>query len=92
MKIVKTRPYQEMLKDVLIFISLDNHSAAINFNKELNKKFKALIDFPFMYKSSIYIDNEQTRDLIYKGYTIIYEVNLKTENIEILKIFNRNKP
>ena len=30
--------------------------------------------------------------MTYKGYTIIYEVNLNKNTIEILKIFNKNKP
>ena len=28
----------------------------------------------------------------YKGYTIIYRVNLAKDSIDILRIFNKNKP
>jgi len=31
------------------------------------------------------------RDMIYKGYTITYEINIQNETIEILDIFNQNK-
>ncbi len=30
--------------------------------------------------------------MAHKGYTVIYEVNLDKNTIEILKIFNQNKP
>ena len=30
--------------------------------------------------------------MTYKRYTVVYEVNLKKDSIEILKIFNQNKP
>jgi hypothetical protein len=30
--------------------------------------------------------------MIYKKYTIVYEVNLENDTIEIMRIFNRNKP
>ena len=30
--------------------------------------------------------------MIFKGYTIIYRVNTKKDLIEIIRIFNKNKP
>ena len=30
--------------------------------------------------------------MIYKGYTVNYKINLQKNQIEILRIFNRNKP
>jgi hypothetical protein len=51
-----------------------------------------LPNFPYKYKQSIYFDDENIRDMTFKKYTITYEVNLENNTIEILKIFNRNKP
>jgi plasmid stabilization system protein ParE len=86
MKIIKTRDYQESLKNTLFTIAKDKKSAAIAFNKELNQKIKHLNDFPFMYRISIYFDNEYIRDMIHKGYTIPYEVNLESKTISIIGI------
>jgi hypothetical protein len=49
-------------------------------------------DNPFKYKPSIYFKNENIRDMTYKGYTINYKVNFEKDLIEVLRIFNRNKP
>jgi len=86
MKIVKTRDYLESLKEVLRYIAQDKKSAALSFNKTLNKKISDLKDFPFMYKVSLYFDDEYIRDMTHKGYTIPYEVNLDTKVISIIGI------
>ena len=46
MTIIKTRDYQESLKEVLSYISKDKKSVAIAFNQELKKKMQDLKDFP----------------------------------------------
>lgn len=38
-----------------------------------------------MYRKSNYADNENIRDLIFKGYTIVYEI--KKNELLILDIF-----
>ena len=86
MTIIKTKDYQESLKEVLSHISKDKKSAAITFNQELNKKMQDLKDFPFMYRISIYFDDEYIRDMTHKGYTVPYEVNLEKRTISIVGI------
>jgi len=91
MKIIKTRDYQESLKTILTTIATDKKSAAITFNKEINLKIKHLSDFPFMYRISIYFDNEYIRDMTHKGYTIPYEVDLENKIISIIGITKYKK-
>ena len=86
MKIIKTRDYQESLKNILRTIATDKKSAAIAFNKALNQKFKHLGEFPFMYRISIYFDDEYIRDMTHKGYTIPYEVDIEKQTISIIGI------
>jgi len=45
---------------------------------------------PEKYRKSYYFDDEKMRDMIYRGYTIIYEIG--DEVIEIHDIFNHNLP
>jgi plasmid stabilization system protein ParE len=78
--------------DIVNFIALDKPSASINFALELEKLILDIPNLPFKYKPSFYFDDKNIRDMTYKGYTIIYEVNLDKNTIEILKIFNQNKP
>jgi len=86
MTIIETKDYLDALKDILTYIAKDKKSAAIEFNKELRKKINNLKDFPFMYRVSIYFDNEYIRDLTHKGYTIPYEVDLENKTIYIIGI------
>ena len=73
-------------------IAKDKVDASKNFQKELDKLINNIPNFPYKYRQSIYFDDKNIRDLIYKKYTINYEVNLENNSIEILNIFNQNKP
>ena len=92
MQINRTLEYQNGLFAILDYIARDRISAAENFADELDKLINDLSNFPFKYRKSIYFQDENIRDMIYKGYTIVYRVNTKKERIEILRIFNKNKP
>jgi len=86
MTIIKTRDYLESLKELLSYIAKDKKTAAISFNKTLNKKIQVLKDFPFMYRVSIYFEDEYIRDMTHMGYTIPYEVDIENETIFIIGI------
>ena len=72
MKIIKSQEYLDSLKNILSYIAEDKKSAAISFNTELTKSIKTLKDFPYKYQQSKYFDQENIRDLQYKGYSIPY--------------------
>ena len=92
MKIIRSRKYQIRLLIILEHIVKDKVSAGRTFQKELDESIKNIPNFPYKHRESIYFDEKNVRDLIYKKYTIIYEINLDTNSIEILDIFNQNKP
>ncbi|MEA2048454.1 MAG: type II toxin-antitoxin system RelE/ParE family toxin [Campylobacterota bacterium] len=91
MKIIESDEYKIRLREVTSFIKNDKKSAAINFAKELRENIRNLNNYPFKFRKSIYFDDDNIRDMIYKGYTITYEINGQNETIEILDIFNQNK-
>jgi len=86
MKILKSQEYISSLKDILSYIAKDKKSVAIDFRKELNRKIQDIKQFPFMYRESIYFENEYIRDLTYKGYVIPYEVDLENNIVTIIGI------
>ncbi len=45
---------------------------------------------PYKHRKSIYFDLDTIRDLIFKGYTIVYQINTK-ENIIIVIGFTNYK-
>ena len=85
MTIVRDIYFSQQLHSILKQIGNDKVSASIQFEKELNQKIKNLIDFPYQYRASYYFEDSAYRDLIYKGYTVIYKVEAK--RIVILEIF-----
>jgi len=90
MVIKKSDPYKNQLKIILEYIAKDNISAMIKFRRELNQQIGNLINSPYKYRKSFYFGDENIRDMVFKGYTIIYEINDST--IEIQSIFNQNLP
>ncbi len=85
MTIVRDRYFSQQLHGILKQINRDKVSASIQFERELNQKIKNLVDFPYQYRASYYFEDPAYRDLVYKGYTVIYKVEAK--RIVILEIF-----
>ena len=77
---------------ILEYIAKDKILAAKDFRKKLLVQIKNLPNFPYKYRKSFYFDDDEVRDMIFKGYTIVYEIDLDNNLIIILDIFNKNKP
>jgi len=85
MKIIKDKKFLRKLEIIYEYIKKDKPIAAKNFIYSLNLKIKNLKSFPKMYRKSMYLDDENYRDLIHKGYTVIYKI--EEDKIIILDIF-----
>lgn len=85
MKIVLSYEFKKQLTNIIEYIGKGKKTAAKNFKNELQFKISQLVNFPMMYRKSHYYDNENIRDLTYKRYTVIYEIQENT--IVILDIF-----
>ena len=85
MIIEKKLQYIKKLQQILLYIGCDKPTAALKFEKEIDKKILLLLKSPKMCAVSNYFDNESYRDLIYQGYTVIYKI--EQEKILILEIF-----
>ncbi len=92
MHISKLRRYKNQLIIILKHIAKDKITASENFYTNLNETIEEIPNFPFKYRKSIYFEDDNIRDMIFKGYTIIYRINIKKDLIEIIRIFNKNKP
>ena len=92
MIIIHKPTFSRQLKQIIESIALDKPNASMKFKNELKEAINLLPDHPLKYRKSIYFDNENIRDMTYKKYTIVYRVKPRNNEIEILRIFNRNKP
>ena len=81
MKIIKSNKFNDKLKNILQYIASDSVANAKDFKSELDFKIKELVSFPFKFRASKYYDEENARDLIFKGYTIVFR--LTKESVEI---------
>lgn len=92
MQIIYKKAFEKQLLNIVNYIAKDKINASVRFANELEKLIFLIPGNPLKYKSSIYFNNENVRDMTYKGYTIIYKVSFQKDTIEVLRIFNQNKP
>ena len=85
MQIIFKECFSKSLDDILDYIAKDSLSRAIKFNQHLHRQIENIPDMPYKYRKSYYYNNEEIRDMIFKGYTVPYMIN--KENIAILDIF-----
>ncbi len=87
MKIVESQLFKAKLKEIALNIKKDKTSASVGFVVALKQSIKELVNFPYKYRKSIYYDNDNIRDMIFRDYTIVYEVF--DDKIEILTILTK---
>ena len=63
------------LSTIWDFIALDSQQRAKEFELYLRKKIEILPEAPYIYRKSIYFDDETIRDCIFKGYVIPYKIS-----------------
>lgn len=90
MKIIETQRYKIQLRVITLNIKKDKPQASIKFAKDLKIQINNIPNMPKKYRKSDYYEDENIRDMIFRGYTIIYEIYENT--IEIQTIFNQNLP
>jgi len=90
LNIIESNKFKTQLRFITLYIKKDKPSSSIKFVKDLRIQIKDIVNMPKKYRKSIYFDNDNIRDMIYKGYTIVYE--LFDKYIEIQMIFNKNLP
>ena len=81
MRIKLTIEFNYDLNDIVDFISKDKPVAARKFKIELIKKIQKDLKHPFLFKKSIYFEDEKIRDYVFKGYTCVYEIDVEQDII-----------
>ena len=75
MKIVYKETFVKRLEKQLIYLSENSPKSARKLKAELIKRIKEIPENPYLFRKSIYFENDLIRDLIYKGYTIVFRIN-----------------
>jgi plasmid stabilization system protein ParE len=87
MEIIKRDDFSLALDNILDYLARDGVVYAVKFNKQLEKAISSISNFPYKSRKSLYHDNENIRDYIFKGYTIPYLIDSKKNQIALLDIF-----
>lgn len=77
MKVIYKDTFVNRLENQLDFIAKDNPNAAKKFQRDLLLRIKEIPKNPLSFRKSIYFDDAGIRDLIFKGYTIVFRINNK---------------
>ena len=91
MQILKTDRFLEEVEVIVDFIARDSLTHALAFLDDLDEAILSLENFPYKYRKSTKSDDEDIRDLIFKGYVVPYHINKSSNSIEILGIFSENE-
>ena len=91
MVIIRKREYLDALKEIIAYIAKDSPDRARQFKRQLDSRIDDLVTFPYKFRQSLHHDSVEVRDLIFKGYTIVYRINTPEEKIEIIDIFKWTK-
>ena len=86
MRVVKSAYFNSGLKVVLRFIAVDSKVRAKKFKNELYEGLKNIVHMPYKHRRSIYFDKNEIRDFVFKGYTIVYEIDKNKNRIIIMGI------
>jgi len=86
MPIIRDALYLEKLQKIIEFIAKDNLHQALKFQTDLDEKIEDLQNMPYKFRKSSYFDNENIRDLIFKGYVIPYKIDERQNTIIIIGI------
>jgi plasmid stabilization system protein ParE len=73
----------------LEYIAKDKPLAARKFKDALIASCKDILHMPYKHRKSIYHDDENIRDLIFKGYAVVYMI--EDEIISIFALIHHEK-
>jgi mRNA-degrading endonuclease RelE of RelBE toxin-antitoxin system len=86
LQITEKNSFTETLDNILKYIAEDSLNRAFDFNDQLEEKIDNIPYMPYKYRKSIYHNNENIRDMIFKGYTISYLIDKENNRIILLDI------
>jgi len=86
LNIIKRDSFTESLDRILDYIAEDSLERAFGFADELEEKLSQVPHVPYKFRKSIYFDDENIRDYIFKGYVIPYLIDENKDEIAVLDI------
>ena len=83
-----SKDFLSQLDAVLDFYSKDSIETARAFYSELVERLKNISYMPYRFRKNKTINREDTRDLTFKGYVVVFRI--EQDHIKILAIYKHN--
>lgn len=87
MRLVLEESFTVRFERQLEFIALDSPVRAQKFGAAMMKAIREVKRRPYLYRQSVFYDHPDVRDLVFKGYTIVFRI--KGDSIEVFGLVNR---
>ena len=92
MKILFTDDFKESLKEILKFIKQDSKDRAYTFRDSLKNEIMKIPERPYSYRENLTMKDAQVRDLVFKGYVVVFVIDEGEQTITIISIYKHNLP
>lgn len=83
MRIKVLKSFRDKLNHQVEFIAKDKPGAARKFKTEILRRIKEIPHMPLKNRKSIFFEKDEIRDLVFKGYIIVYRINNEDNSIEV---------
>ena len=90
MKLEKLARFNKELEVIVLFIAEDSPNRALEFYNEQIAKIEQIPFSPLIYRKRENSNDENVRELIFKGYTVPFLIDREEDKIVILGIFSQN--
>lgn len=83
MKIKITKQFRDKLNKQVNYIAKDKPISARKFKNKILLRIKGVSNMPYKNRKSIFFDNREIREFIFKGYIVVYKVDKTKDTIEV---------
>lgn len=83
MRIKLTSSFRNSLNSQIRFIAQDKPKAARKFKNDLLTRIRKIPQMPYSNRKSIFFEDEEIRDMVFKGYVVVYRINTDKEMVEV---------
>ena len=86
MEIFASKLYEQQVKELLLLLLEDDYKATKNFKMYLDTIILNMPSKEKKYKKSLYFDDENIKDILFQGCTIIFLIDQKNNRYVLLGI------
>jgi len=91
MKVELLDAFLDPLNNQVDYIARDKPGAARNFYNDILKEVMKLGENPMLHRRSIYYEDENHRDMVFKGYKVIFQIDKLKDTVFAIGLVNMQK-